>query len=217
MKLHDPIKRNKLTLFSTSGKKAQLQSHGKVRVIEANRDVLGKLLATSTKHGRIVDLKKALEYPLTPVPPSLGNADGTRRTTQKSALMDILLENNSRDTMDPESILPAEEHTLAYVVDLMALIRTFTSYPDTYEGLARKIFSNIPIGYKRIDIIADSYLPQSIKTAKRTKRGMAPKIIISSVQSKLPRDFNKFLSNSENKTRLIELVRSVLIEHKESL
>ena len=100
--------------------------------------LIEKLLATSTKHGRIVDFKKALEYPLTPVPLSLGNADGTRRTTQKSALMDILLENNSRDTMDHESILPAKEHTLAYVVDLMALIRTFTSYPDTYEGLAKK-------------------------------------------------------------------------------
>ena len=46
---------------------------------------------------------------------------------------------------------------------------------------------------------------------------MAPKIIISSIQSKLPRDFNKFLANGENKTRLIELVRSVLIDKKESI
>ena len=164
--------------------KPQLKAHGKVKVIEANRDVLGKLLATSTKHGKIIDFKKALEYPLTPVPLSLTNADGTRRTTQKSALMDILIENNSRDTMDPENILPAKAHTIAYVVDLMALIRTFTSHPDTYEGFANKIFASIPKGYKRVDIVADSYLPMSIKTAERNKRGMAPKVIISSTQSK---------------------------------
>lgn len=38
-KFHDPIKRNKLTLFLDSGKKAQLKAHGKVKTIEANRDV----------------------------------------------------------------------------------------------------------------------------------------------------------------------------------
>ena len=51
--------------------------------------------------------------------------------------------------MDPKTTLPAKAAVIAYVVDLMALIRTFTSYPDTYEDLAFNIVaSRIPKGYK---------------------------------------------------------------------
>ena len=46
---------------------------------------------------------------------------------------------------------------------------------------------------------------------------MAPTVIISSTQSKLPRDFNSFFANGKNKTRLIELIRSVLVSKKECI
>ena len=36
------------------------------------------------------------------------------------------------------------------------------------------------------------------------------KVIIGSEKSKIPREFNKFMSNGDNKTHLIELISSVL-------
>ena len=131
--------------------------------------------------------------------------------------MKILFENSTLDptnTLDSTSRLPANGSIAAYVVDLMALIRTFKTYPDTFEALALKVFSSIPKGYRRVDIVADAYLPQSIKSVERDRRGTALKIIVRSAQSKLPRDFTAFLSNGENKTRLIDLILSVLVSKR---
>ena len=161
--------------------------------------------------------RKPYKYPSPPVPLSLANADGTIRKNEKSALMKILFENSTLDptnTLDSTSRLPANGSIAAYVVDLMALIRTFKTYPDTFEALALKVFSSIPKGYRRVDIVADAYLPQSIKSVERDRRGTALKIIVRSAQSKLPRDFTAFLSNGENKTRLIDLILSVLVSKR---
>ena len=186
-------------------------------MVEANRDVLGKLLATSTKHERTIDFEKALEYPLTSVPLSLANADGTRRMTQKSTLMDVFVKKCSRDDMDFRTVLPARETVLAYIVDLMALIRTLTSVPETFEALALKVLDCIPKAYRRVDIVADCYTPHSIKFVERNRRGMAPKVKVQSPKSKLPRDVKVFLANGENKTRMIELIRDVLVSNREAI
>ena len=45
----------------------------------------------------------------------------------------------------------------------MELINTFTSIPTTYRDLSFKLFDMIPIGYRRIDIVADTYVQNSLK------------------------------------------------------
>ena len=45
----------------------------------------------------------------------------------------------------------------------MALIQTMTKIPDTYEELAVHLLKMIPSGYRRVDIVADSYIKHSIK------------------------------------------------------
>ena len=42
----------------------------------------------------------------------------------------------------------------------------------------------IPSGYRRVDIVVDSYIENSIKEAKRTRRGTAQKVIIQSMKLK---------------------------------
>ena len=44
------------------------------------------------------------------------------------------------------------------------------------------------------------------KSAERANRGQSSRIILKSALSKIPREFSKFLSNGENKTRMIELI-----------
>ena len=60
-----------------------------------------------------------------------------------------------------------------------------------------------------MDVVADSYWPNSIKASERTKRGLSEKILIKSSKTKIPREFSKFLSSSENKKRMIELLFDV--------
>ena len=92
------------------------------------------------------------------------------------------------------------------VVDMMALLNTFTSIPKTYGGLADKFVRALPQNYLRVDVVADTYKNTSMKGLERALRGESEKIHIASLESKTPSDFSRILKNGENKTRLIELI-----------
>ena len=123
LKIHDSITRNKTKLFKSAGKNVVL--HHKEQVVEVNRDILGKLLAHSAKTQKAIDFKKALTYPLCPIPLCFAHPDGTRRTTAKSKLMDEIL-TYCNQPVDPSSFQVPKDRFAAYLVDLMALVRTLS-------------------------------------------------------------------------------------------
>ena len=71
--------------------------------------------------------------------------------------LNVLMEN-SKQFQNAE--LPSKANVSVYIVDLMALVRTMTKIPETYEELAQliQLFSMIPSGYRRVDIVVDSYI-----------------------------------------------------------
>ena len=211
-KFHDPLTRSKYTLFKNFSRKVNMfERSGKLKAVEVNRNVFGTLLALSARSERLIDFQKALSYPLCFVSLSLANPDGSRRTTQKSKLSNVIYENSVvLDCVD----LPPKTSVIAYLVDLMALIRTQTRTPATYEELVLQLFMAMPPGYKRIDIVADTYRHASMKDPERSKRGRSEAIIVRSGKSNIPQNFTKFLQNGENKTHLIELILSTLLEKR---
>ena len=92
----------------------------------------------------------------------------------------------------------------------MAVIRTMTEIPETYEKLTWKFLKMLPLEYNRIDIVCDTCQECLLKSAERNKRCCSSEMIIRSYKSKIPRDFKGFLKNGENKTRLTGLVRDVI-------
>ena len=90
-------------------------------------------MSFSKKHEKAVDIKKALQYPLSPVPLSIATADKSNRGTKKSELLPII-----KDKMINENIttIPHASEVLAYILDFMAFLRTITDIPSTYEDLA---------------------------------------------------------------------------------
>ena len=52
-------------------KKVVVKKDKTIKVINANRDIIGKLLILSTKHNKPIDLEGALTYPLFSAPLSL--------------------------------------------------------------------------------------------------------------------------------------------------
>ena len=200
LKIHDPIKCNKTKLFKSAGKNVVLHHKNKKQLVEINRDILGKLLAHSAKAQRANDFKKALTYPLCPVPLCFAHPDGTRRTKAKSKLMDEIL-TYCDEPVDPSSFQVPKDKFAAYLVDLMVLVRLLSGVCDTYKSLSNKLFSMIPKGYERIDIVADTYHEQSLKNPEGLKHGTSSRVMVQSALSKMPRNFSDFLKNGENKNR----------------
>ena len=61
----------------------------------------------------------------------------------KRKLNDVLMEN-SKQFQNAE--LRSKADVGVYIVDLMALVRTMTKIPETYEELAIQLFNMIPSG-----------------------------------------------------------------------
>ena len=212
VKIHEPITRSKLLLLKNACKKFEVIKNNKHQLVEINRNILGKLLAYSVKSGRAIDFQTALQYPLSPVPLAFANPDGTGRVTKKSQLMQIML-SYVNDLSDYSDVRIPKEQIAAYLVDLMALIRVLPGVCGTYEELAQKGFNALPVGYQRIDIVADTYRENSLKNSERTKRGCSKRVLIHSSKSKVHRNFADFLKNGENKSRLIELIENELVKN----
>ena len=203
-----------MPLFSNSSRKITIEENKKAKSIEVNRNILGTLLSFSTKYGLAIDLAKALEYPLCPVPLCLANPDGSRRTTSKSKLSEIIIKNVKTPVLHPRQSQPAKQIVSAFIIDMMASLRGMTQIPETYENLTWKLLKLLPSGYNRVDIVADSYQEVSLKSAERKARGISSKVIIPSNKSKIPRNFSDFLKNDDSKRRLIYLMMGTMIADK---
>ena len=91
------------------------------------------LLAKSQQLNAPLDMEKALKFPLSPVLLALAHADGTRRKTNKSALYDHAL------SCSQPKVSMTGSGKKAYILDLVAQLRSMTKVPDTFEELALKI------------------------------------------------------------------------------
>ena len=58
-------------------------------------------------------------------------------------------------------------------------------------------------GFQRVDIAGDTYRNASINAGERENRGRSDKVIIKSTKSKVPKAFQAFLRNGENRNRKI--------------
>ena len=90
-KFHDSLSRTKVKLFKQCNQKVSLLKDGKIKTVEANRNIISTLLAASAEENQAIDFSLALEYPLSPVPLNMANADGSRRSTAKSILNEIII------------------------------------------------------------------------------------------------------------------------------
>ena len=212
-KIHNPIKRQEKALFENSSKKVTVKKNGKEKIIEANREIIGTLLALSAKHDKLINFGTTLQYFLCPVPLSLAHPDDTRRKTAKSALTKVV---KSYKTKTKEDKSPPKQNA-AFLVDFVALIRTVSSVSVTYAELAKTLVSHLPKGYQRVDISADTYRENSLENNERDSREVSSKVIIHSASSRIPRNFTEYLRNGDNKTRLTELIKDELIKNSQEM
>ena len=210
---HDPIKRNKVKLFKDSTVKNTIKTKDKETIIEVNRNILGKLLSITASSEHNIDFQKVLKYPLSPIPLSLAHPDGSRRTCTKSKLTEII----TKHSLQHQPSIYTGENVGTYIMDLMATLRTFNAIPETCELLTWRLFDMLPKGLIRIDIVAGTYEGLSIKTTKRSSRGISRSIIIQLPKSKIPSPFSDILNNDKNKKRLIEIILEVMVNNRNEI
>ena len=194
-KFHDSLLRTKVKLFKQCNQKVSFLMDGKMKTVEVNPNIISTLLAASAKANQAIDFSLALEYPLSPVPLNIADADGFQTSTAKSKLNEIIMKKST--LIDRETEMPSRNEVSAYILDLMTLVRT----QRYIQGAGN---ANYPSNTQRIP--KSGYCCGHIskmlnKDPERLKRGCAERVIANSAVSRLPRDFNKFLQNSDNKTR----------------
>ena len=156
---NDPIKRNI--------NKTRLSTKKDIKIVRGNRNILGKLVAYSAKSGKVVDYAEVLKYPLSHTPLSICHPDGVKRKCNKDEIMPLIIP----DKLD-SSQSPADNDVSGYIYDIMAGIRLIQKTPDTFEALTWSIIKMLPIGYARVDLVADSYRSISIKDGTQSERGV---------------------------------------------
>ena len=93
-----------------------------------------------------------------------------------------------------------------------ALFYIMKQVPDAFQMICRKIYETVSTG--DVIVSTDMYCSSSIKTMERKRRGDGEKLIIKGPSTKRPRDWKKFLTNSENKQQFINLLHDQLSQRE---
>lgn len=194
---NDPIKRQNLKTFASTAKHATVKSkEKKAKQIKAERNILGQVALLATQYN--LDMEKVMKYPLGPVPWSLATADGAPVRTDKAKLLHAL---------ETEHVLAKrpELDSMNCVIDGNAMLQAQVGLPSTFGELAENVFDQLP-RVSRTDFVTDTYRPRSIKHCERKRRGTSKPYLLKGSLTKVPHNWKEFMSNSENKQRLIQFL-----------
>ena len=105
-------------------------------------------------------------YPLTPVPLSLAQLDGTMNKTDKAKLMHAL---EDRVTSNVPQSTPPPAPQYVSIQDAMFLIQGLVEVPATFGGIAKIILRKLCSSGDGVHFICDRYPNKSIKGDDRVK------------------------------------------------
>ena len=144
-----------------------------------------------------IDLEVAFSYPITDLPLSIANIDGTLRTGQKCLLRNHLITESNAEVETPP-------HKASWMVDTMSIIRTMKP-EKTFKDFFKKLMSIVspPSSYqpKRLELVNDVYKNRSIKSMTRLKREEnAQRTQVNSIQQNMLKenDRTKFFNNNDD-------------------
>jgi hypothetical protein len=149
--------------------------------------------------------KKVFEFPLTPVPLSLANLDGTMNKTDKSKLMHKL------ESLVEKPANPKPESITITLVDAMFLLHTLNP-AVTFGGIAWQLLRYLCSMSKRVDLVCDTYT-EDIKDLERTRRGaVETEYQITGPEQTRPKEWSETLKSASFKTAFF---RFLLVEWKD--
>ena len=156
---------------------------------------------------RVSDLDQFFAHEIQSFPPSLSDFGNLHLPGTKSDLLHCL---EQPDQPEPPSAYCCKVFDGAVIVHCLPVIGT-----STFDGYANEVF--IPYlekqlkTAKRLDLVWDSYIPDSLKESTRVKRGTGVRRKVSG-QTKLPGNWMDFLRDPINKKELFAFLTSKVKE-----
>ena len=206
VKFWEPLPHLKVETFASLSKKKKIRTADeKILTANAYRDLFARLLIAANSRG--VQLREVRSYELATVPYSLAYVDGSMRKATKSVLLAEL-----EKCVEVLPRLPVQENTsTAYILDGMAIVQMMKAGgAERFGKLAEKYYQYITSpfqqpGCNRVDVVFDRYdKPYSIKGNERERRGASSALEIKIIgpSTPVPKQWNKYISNPQNKGNL---------------
>ena len=200
--IHQPIKKNSLPLFKRQ-KVKENKVKKKINSLKSDVCLFSHLYISSTIRGG--DLDEFFSHENHPWPPSLSDNGKLRLPTNKAALLNLL----EVRTSDPPSCYDVKLIDGAAAVHFLSSLNIST-FADYSKLVFNKYVEKELHTCERIDIIWDVYKHDSLKATTRDNRGKGIRIKVNG-QVKLPRNFQDFLRDSQNKQELFEFLTSNIL------
>ena len=211
--LASPLHKNKVHTFS-SLYYIEKYSKGKQKTIKVDRNIQQRLI-TAYRAGRQVNLGNVLKHELMPVPVSLAEMDGSLRAGNKSALIDVLIQNVSTPSeieIHTPSTLIIDGQALVMALGMPKGLNTFGDLANEFSQTVLRMGAK----FDRIDVTFDSYQEHSIKDITRSKRNQGCHPVRKPVNDgsvPLPNSWSNFMALAQNKEDLAKLLSEQLLLH----
>lgn len=191
--IHDVIKKNSLALFSSPKQKKKSKSSLQLAVQRNNTSLFGRLYIANQQHNGAP--AKFFPHENQTTPPSLSDF-GKLRTGQKSILLSCL----SCSDETPHSLFDCKIFDGAAVVHFLPS-KTANTFSDYADQIFIPFIQHQLQDTNRVDFVWDCYFERSIKGMTRDQRGSGVRTKVS-LQTKMPKKWDDFLRDSQNKTEL---------------
>ena len=206
--IHDPIKRNSLALFKTSQSKI-LPNKGKMKVLQNNVALFGQLYIAM--QNRQSDLNEFFAHEIQSFPPSLSDFGMLYLPGTKSDLLPCVDQSTKTE---PPSTFDCKVLDGSVIVHCLPTynVSTFNMYADEVfiPHLERHLQDT-----KRLDVVWDEYIQDSLKESTREKRGKGVRRKVSG-STKIPGNWKNFLGDQMNKKELFAFLTSKIESKMES-
>ncbi|XP_068234228.1 uncharacterized protein [Palaemon carinicauda] len=163
-------------------------------------DLAFMLLVKSQNLDEPLGLDELMRYSLTPVPLSLGTADGFFNKTNKAALLHFFTDDSHGDIPYPKGAL--------HIQDGNTLFHALTNISPTFGEICLQVLDQM-VAKKDFIFSTDSYHADSIKAQERLRRGSSQRYLIQGPGTRKPNDFKLFPANDHYKTQLCVLLFKV--------
>lgn len=168
-KFHDTLKQQKVKTFETLYTVPVSVDKSKTIAMKADKDLLRRVIV-ALESGRDVDVNTVLQSELAPVPKSLATLDGSLREAVKSDLGTILQGNVCKSQM------PISQSPTCTIIDGMAAVQSLANssgaktFGEWSDRFLRHVTSHFSDSCRRVDVLFDRYVKNSIKGGTRDKR-----------------------------------------------
>ncbi|KAK3732423.1 hypothetical protein QZH41_018359, partial [Actinostola sp. cb2023] len=200
----DPIKRNKLWMFSRPPAKAPSKKQAQVTALKEDCVLFSRLyIACQSREG---DLHDFFKHENQPCPPSLSQ-QGQLRQGNKADLVKCL--TGTTEVVECPQVD-------AKVIDGAVIVQMLNpKTASTFREYVATVFIPYVISQlrsaQRIDIAWDTYKDDSLKSGTRDRRGSGARRRVA-LSVKIPPNWKSFLRVNENKTELFRLLAEEVID-----